>query len=69
MEKLVEPTLIEPTRPSPTKEFKNIERGQVPDPDNEGQMIAGDVSVTREQDVPVTLMKAQMDIYMIHYKV
>ena len=39
MEKLVEPTLIKPTRPSPTKEFENTERGQVPDPDNEGQMI------------------------------
>ena len=69
MEKLVELTLIEPTRPSPTKEFKNIERGQVPDPDNEGQMIAGDVSVTRTRDVPVTLLKGQMDINMIHYKV
>jgi hypothetical protein len=39
MEKLVEPTLIKPTRPSPTEEFENIERGKVPDPDNEGQMI------------------------------
>jgi hypothetical protein len=69
MEKLVEPTLIKPTRPSPTEEFENIKRGQVPDPDNEGQTIEGKVSVTRTQDVPVTLMKAQMDIYIIHYKV
>ena len=69
MEKLVEHTLIEPTQPSPTKEYGNTEIGQVPDPDNEGQMIAGDVSVTRTRHVPVTLLKGQMDIYMIHYKV
>ena len=68
MKKLVEPTQIKPTRPSPTEEFANIERGQIPDPDNEGQMITGNVPVTRARDVPVTLMKAQMDIYMIHYK-
>ena len=34
MVKLVGPTLIEPTQPSPTEEFENIERGQVPDPEN-----------------------------------
>ena len=68
MEKLAEPTLIEPTRPSLREEFENTERGQVPDPDNVGQSIEGNVSVTRTQDVPDSLMKAQMDIYMIHYK-
>ena len=69
MEKFVELTLTEPTCPSLTEEFENTERGQVPDPDNEGQMIKGNVPVTRTQDVPVALMKAQMDIYMIHYNV
>ena len=69
MKKLVESTLIKPTQPSPTEEFENMERGQVPDPDNEGQTIKGEVSVTREQEVPVTLVKAQMNIYMIHYKI
>jgi hypothetical protein len=68
MEKLAEPTLIEPARPSPTEEYENIEKGQVPDPDNEGQSIEGNVSVTRTRDVPDSLIKAQMDIYMIHYK-
>ena len=47
IEKLVGPTQIEPTWPSPTKKIENIERGQIPDPDNEGQIITCDVPVTR----------------------
>ena len=39
MQKLVEPMQIKPTQPSPTEEFENIERGQIPDPDNECQRL------------------------------
>ena len=69
MEKLAEPTLIEPTRPSLREEFENAERGPVPDPDNPGQTIEGDITMTRTREVPDTRMKSLMDIYMIHYKV
>ena len=69
MEKLVNPTMIELARPSHTKEFENTKRGKVPDPDNEGQMTEGNVSVTRTRDLPIAILKSQMYIYMIHYKV
>ena len=58
MEKLVGPVLIEPTQPSLTEKNENTKRGQVPDPDNEGQTIEGEVSVTRKREVQVTQMKA-----------
>ena len=39
MEKLVEPTQIKHSRPSPTEELGNIERGQIPDRSKEDKSL------------------------------
>ena len=68
MEKLVDPMMTTPTEPSSTEEFENAERGQVPDPANEGQTIEGIILVTRVQNIDSSLLTSRMDKYMLLYR-
>ena len=69
MEKMVDPTLTKPLMPSLTKEFETTEVQQLPDPDNEGQLMDTKVPVTRVRYVNPAVLTTLMAKYMLVYKI